>query len=156
MSPHDPAIESLRRVMVRDGAGEGESHGRAAGDRIAPQVDAGQSERLKAPSCLLACFAHYRFEQRLTTLDVAGWLIEHEAAVDSLFDNKKQTIVFRNGRDGDFRCPGHLAEYSGRGYRLCFAQRLRDVREQHLQLRFATRRPCSGALAFQMVSNSCR
>src|SRR4029077_6398295 len=78
-------------------------------------------------------------------------------------DDQEATVGFRDSRDCDLGGSGHFLEYNGRnpiGFptssTLSAFHWRGDVREQHRQLRFATRSPCSGALAFQMESNSCR
>ena len=75
--------------------------------------------RLEAPGGLLAHLAHHGLEQRLAVLDVAGGLVEDQAAVDALLDDQEAAVGLGDGRDGDFGLCGHASElYSaGRGRR---------------------------------------
>ena len=104
MRAHDAAIQRLRGVVIGHGAAEGKAHRGAAGAGIAPEVDADQLARGEAPRGLLAHLAHDRLEQRLAGLDVAGGLVEDQAAIDALLDDEEAAVDLRDGRNGDLGC----------------------------------------------------
>src|SRR5258708_31108561 len=111
----DPPIELLPGVVIGDRADEGETQRAAAVGGIAPQVDAEQCARLKAPGGLLAHLAHHGRVERLAPLDVTGGLVDDQAVVDALLDEEQAAGRLRDGRDGDVRTRGHGEDYSRRG-----------------------------------------
>ena len=83
MGLDDSVIEGLARVVIRDRASEGEPHGRAAGGRVAPEVDSEQTPRLKAPCGLLADLAHHGGEEGLAALYMTGRLVVDQPSADT-------------------------------------------------------------------------
>jgi len=136
---HDPVVELLSGVMVRDRTGEGEAQGAPTVGGVAPQVHAQQRLRLEAPRGLLAYLADHRRKQGLTALDVSGRLIENQPVVDALFHDQEAAGRLRDGRDGYVRRSGHAGDYN---------RRRRDGRGGDFYPRRAVRRPRSTALAF--------
>src|SRR6185312_14943168 len=107
----DAGVQGLFRLVVAHRSGEGKAQRVAAVTGIAPQVGADQGARLEAPRGLLAGLANDGFEERLTVLDVARRLVEHEFVVDAFLDDQEAAVVFRDGRDGDLRLVRHARKY---------------------------------------------
>src|SRR5688572_12929885 len=67
--------------------------------RIAPQVQAEQVTRHEMPGGLLQGFAYRGFDQRFAILDVAGWLVEYQRALDAFFDDEELVFALHDGSD---------------------------------------------------------
>src|SRR6185312_1579428 len=149
MRAYDSPVQGLRGIMVLDLAGEGEPHVGSSRGRGSLEVDSNKGLRLKPPGRLFANLTHHRREQSLPLLDLTGGLVEDEAEIDALFDQEEAASSLRNGGDRDIRRTCHVTNYSGR-----VENGGHMFNRRAAQPRLATRKPCSAALAFQILSNS--
>ena len=93
--------------MIVDRAAEREAQEAAAVDRVAPQVGADQRLGLEAPGGFFAGLADHGFEQGFAIFEMAGGLIEHQAAGDAFLDHEEAAVALDDGGDGDIGIPAH-------------------------------------------------
>jgi hypothetical protein len=149
MSGDDSVVQRLRCLVIVDRTAECESHRGHATLGASPQVHAHERLRLETPGGFLSDLAHDGGQQRFTTLDVSGRLIEDEPLIDPLLHYEETAFALGDRGDSDFRLRvGHTRNYSDPA--------AHTRRGGQYYPRRATRRPWSAALAFQMESNSCR
>ena len=69
-----------------------------------PEVDADDVLRLERPARLLERLADDGVEQRFAVLEVAGRLIEHDAAADAFLDEQELAVALDDRGDRDVGC----------------------------------------------------
>src|SRR6266446_4779556 len=102
----------VERAVLVEGtglAGEAEAEERDVFRCIVPAVDAHERARLEVVRRLLQHLAAASSDERLARIQVAGRLIEHQPAVDPLFDEKEPPAALDHRGDGNARLPDHAA-----------------------------------------------
>ena len=104
--PDDRAVEAGSGIVLADAARERDAEHRAP-RRPLPEVDARDRFGAEVAPRLLARFAYNRLDEGLAGLEVAGRLVEHDAARGALLHEQEAAAVLRDGRDGDVELQGH-------------------------------------------------